>query len=216
MGADAIGDVLDRKNIAALVRFERVAVEDPRGVSLNGAVPMKDVEYAFITPPYSSGNSEFVKDPKKWLAECHLKARNGGPADQRIAEHYQQQYDAWKQGMEIPEDGTPIRGWPMLTPAQQENCIRVKIPTVEYLAEATADGLKALGMGSLDLKRKAIAWLAQAKDKGPLTLEIAAVRKENDALKVSLDTLQRQVKTLLEERDTSKRSHKRKESDEAA
>jgi hypothetical protein len=213
--ADVIGDVLDRKNIAALVRFERVAVEDHGAKSVNGVLPTIDIEYVYVTPPYSSGNSEVVKKAGPWLEDCHRKAKNG-LLDPRHAAHYQAQYDAWKTGLELPPEGTPIRGWQMLTPAQQENCIRLKIPTVEYLAAATDEGLKAMGMGALDLKRKAIAWLAQAHDKGPLTLEMAKMQKENDALKVSIETLQEQVKALISQREEPKRSHKRKEADEAA
>lgn len=209
------GVFLKREGPAAHVRFERKAEEDHRAGSTNGIVPTKDVEWAIITPPFSNGNSEVEKKAIPWLADCRQKAKNG-QMDPRHVDLYQRQYDAWKQGLEVPLDGTPIRGWSMLTPAQQENCIRLKILTVEYLAQANDDGLKALGMGSLDLKRKAIAWLAQAQDKGPLTLEIAAVKKENDMLKVSIETLQSQVKTLLDQQDTPKRSHKRKDADEAA
>jgi hypothetical protein len=52
-------------------------------------------------------------------------------------------------------------------------------------------------MGALEQKRKAIAWLAQALDKGPLTQQIAALQTENDVLKMSLATLTKQVETLM-------------------
>lgn len=207
------GVFLKREGPAALVRFLVKEEEDPRAQSQNGIVPTRDVEWVAITPPFSVGKSEVVKKAIPWLADCHTKAKNGA-MDPRHVDLYQRQYDAWKKGQEMPIDGTPIRGWAMLTPAQQENCIRLNILTVEYLAQANDDGLRALGMGSLDLKRKAIAWLAQAQDKGPLTIEMTRMQKENDVLKASVETLQNQVQALLAQQEAPKRSHKRKETDE--
>ena len=116
---------------------------------------------------------------------------------QEQADRYQRHYDAWKNGQELPLVGTPIRGWPVLTPSQQENLIRVNIPTVEYLAEANDEGLARIGMGGLEQKRKAIAWLAQATDKGPLTQQMASLQTENDVLKMSVETLTKQVNALM-------------------
>ncbi len=55
-----------------------------------------------------------------------------------------------------------------------------------------------IGPGAIDLKNKAIAWLGELKDKGANTMEIAALKGENESLKGSVATLERQVKTLME------------------
>lgn len=206
---DSVGAVLDRKAVRPLIRFTREAVDIPGAVSPTGVVQTRDVEYVHVTPPYSK--DEVVKKAKAFFEECAQKVGAQRMPREDLAA-YQQQYDAWKQGLEIPLVGTPIRGWPVLSPAQQENLIRAKIPTVEYLSEVNEEGLRAIGMGGTEMKRKAVAWLAQAKDKGPLTLEIAAVRAENDVLRMSVETLTGQVALLMEQaRDGKKPARKPRE-----
>ena len=191
---DTISSVLERKSIAPLVRFERHLEEDKLASLAQGRAVTRDVDFAIITPPYSK--DEVFKEALAFLRDNKIKVANGG-LTQEQADRYQRHYEAWKNGHELPLVGTPIRGWPVLTPAQQENLIRVNIPTVEYLSEANDEGLSRIGMGALEQKRKAIAWLAQATDKGPLTQHIAALQTENDVLKMSLATLTKQVEGLM-------------------
>lgn len=190
---DSVSAVLERKSIAPLVRFERQLVEDKPASLQAGRAVCKDVDYAIITPPYSK--DEVFKEASQFIEDVTRKSKQGIYTPQQL-DAFTRQYHAWKNGQEMPLVGTPIRGWPVLTPAQQENLVRVNIPTVEYLAEANDEGLRNIGMGALDMKRKAIAWLAQATDKGPLTQQMAAIQAENDVLKMSLDTLTRQVQAL--------------------
>lgn len=200
---DSIGAVMDRKTIPALVRFERRPIEDKAASLAQGRYVAKDVDYAIITPPYSK--DEQIKKVAQFLDDNALKVSHG-KISQEQADFYQKQYEAWKRGQELPLVGTPIRGWAVISPAQQEMLIRLNIPTVEYLAEINDEGTKAVGMGALDLKRKAKAWLAQAQDKGPLTQQMAALQAENDVLKGSLDSLTRQleeVKRLIPASPTS-------------
>lgn len=188
---------MERKSIAPLVRFERKAVEDRAASLAAGRAVMRDEDYAIITPPYSK--DEVVKGADQFIEDTKRKAAMGIILPEQ-ADRFVHQYDAWKNGQELPLVGTPIRGWPVLTPAQQENLIKVNIPTVEYLAEANDEGLRNIGMGALELKRKAIAWLAQAQDKGPLTQQMAAIQGENDMLKISVATLTKQVEQLVAQR----------------
>ena len=78
-----------------------------------------------------------------------------------------------------------------------EELIRMNILTVELLSNINDEGVKRIGMGAVDLKTKAKAWLAQLNDKGPLTLKVAATEKENALLKSSVETLQKQVESLM-------------------
>lgn len=187
---DSIGAVMDRKTIPALVRFERRPVEDKAASVAAGRYVAKDVDYAIITPPYSK--DEQIKKVTQFLDDNEVKVTHGKISPEQ-AEFYKKQYEAWKRGQELPLVGTPIRGWSVISPAQQEMLIRLNIPTVEYLAEINDEGTKAVGMGALDLKRKAKAWLAQAQDKGPLTQQMAAIQAENDVLKGSVESLMRQL-----------------------
>ena len=113
------------------------------------------------------------------------------------AANYEEQYRAWLNGQELPLSGTPIRGWGIISPAQQETLIKMRVMTVEDLAGMNDEGLRRLGMGAYDMKHKAVAWLSQLSDKGPLTLEVAALKAENSLLKSNVDTLTAKVDALV-------------------
>lgn len=192
---DAISAVVDRKSIAPLVRFERIAVKDAQASLSSGQYVAKDVDYAFITPPYSK--DEVVKKAKTFLEDNRVKVERGQlPAE--TADRYRRQYEAWKEGQELPLEGTPIKGWAMISPAQQAMLIDRKIPTVEMLAQANDEGMRNIGMGGMSMKKMAQGWIDQAKEKGPLSTKIASVESENTVLKGSIETLMKQVAALQE------------------
>lgn len=189
-----VDSVIDRKEIAPFVRFERLAVEDKAKSAQMGRYVAKDVDYALITAPYSK--DVFKQKVGDWFEQLKRDAQGGKVAPEWI-EKYQRQYDAWRNGQELPPEGTAIRGWGVISPAQQNELIRMNILTVETLANINAEGLTRIGMGAVELKTKANAWLAQLNDKGPLTLKIAETEKQNELLKGQVDVLQKQVEALM-------------------
>jgi len=191
----AVGGVFDREERKAYVRFELVAEEDIVASKEAGRYISKDIEYAKITPPYSKDC--VIQKVTTWIAQMEENVRNDR-LPRKWMEEYIAQLEGWRKGQELPPEGTAIRGWSMISPAQQENCIRVNILTVEDLAGLNDSGARMLGMGSLDLKNKALAWLAQAKDKGPLVIEMTALKRENETLKASLASLEAQVKQIMD------------------
>jgi hypothetical protein len=189
-----VGGLPERTDRKAYVRFELVPAEDKPASLLAGRYIAKDVEFALTSPPYSK---DVVRQKvTTWLTTMEDNVRND-----RLPRQWQDEYladlAAWRKGQDIPLQGTAIRGWGVISPAQQENLIRINILTVEDLAGINDEGARRIGMGSLDLKNKAVAWLAQLTDKGPLTQEIASVKQENATLKASLATLEEQVKALV-------------------
>lgn len=189
----AVGDVFERRDRAAHVRFERRAVEDKAASLREGHYVGKDVEFALITPPYS--RDVFVTEVEHWLNVLDQDTRNGRmPSEWQDA--YKKQLAAWRAGQTLPPVGSPIRGWGVLSPVQQEMLTSMNILTVEDLAGINDEGMRRIGMGGLDLKNKAKGWLAQLQDKGPLTQEIASVKAENAQLKASLETMQAQLDKL--------------------
>lgn len=189
----AVGELVDRKERPAYARFERVAVEDKRASLEAGHYVARDVDYALITPPYSK--DVFKIKVSQWLPDLQQQVHNQR-IPQQWADDYEKAYRAWQNGQEIPLRGSPIKGWGVLSPAQQETLIRMNILTVEDLAGINDEGIKRIGMGAVDLKTKAMAWLAQLNDKGPLTQEIAAVKSENAILKSNIETLTKKVEEL--------------------
>lgn len=190
----AVGEMLERKDRPAWVRFERVAIEDPVASRAAGHYVAKDVDYALITPPYSK--DVFKIKVSQWLVNLKQDVQNDR-LPQQWADQYTEAYRRWQNGQEIPLNGIPIKGWGVISPAQQETLIRLNILTVEDMAACNDEGVNRIGMGANDLRNKAKAWLAQLTDKGGLTVEMAAIKSENAVLKGSVETLTRQVEELM-------------------
>lgn len=184
-----------KKEIPAHVRFEIRTIEDIAASKAAGKYVAKDVDYVIITAPYSEGKENVHQKVSGWLTYLENEVACGRmPAE--WADRYKTMYRKWKAGQEIPLDGTPIKGWGVIAPAQQEMLLRIGIHTVEELAQANDTGMRSIGMGAQDLKNKAMAWLAQLQDKGPLTQEIAALKREKESQKGQIETLMRQVEEL--------------------
>jgi len=190
----SVNDVLERKDRPAYVRFERVPVEDKAASVAAGHYVAKDIDFANITPPYSKDVFK-IKVPQ-WLSNMKQDVQNGR-MPQEWMDKYIDAYNRWKNGQEIPLNGTPIKGWGVISPAQQETLIRLNILTVEDLAAMNDEGIHRVGMGASELRNKAKGWLAQLNDKGPLTLEVSTLKSENEQLKISVQTLTAQVQALM-------------------
>lgn len=181
------------------ISFKRVPVQDKEKTLEAGHYVAVDVDYINVTQP--GGTDVFEQKVDFFFDQCQRDMNNGRlPAEWLTA--YRRKYEAWKNGQEIPVDGTPIRGWPVISPAQQETLIRLNILTVEALSSISADAVKRVGIGGADLKNKAKAWLKQIKQAGKLTLEYAELQKENETLKGSLAALEEKIK-LLEQQISS-------------
>ena len=191
--SDAIGMMSDRKERAPLIRFERIVEENIPASREAGHFVPKEVGYAVITPPYSSDVNKHEL-PAYW--DKLQRDVQGGRFKQEWLDHYKKAYRAFCDGQELPVNGIPIRGWGVISPAQQESLTRMNILTVEDLAEVNDEGMKRIGMGAIDLKNKARAWLQQLTDKGPLVQEIAAVKKENGVLQGTINGLIAKVEQL--------------------
>lgn len=188
-----VGEMVERKERPAYVRFERRAVEDKPASLRQGRFVAKDMDFALVTPPYS--RDVFEEGAQSWLSKMRQQASKG-----RIPhswyERYAETYERWKRGEEMPLNGTAIKGWQVISPAQQKNLISLNILTVEDLAAVNDEGLRRIGMGAMALRDKAKAWLSQASDKGPLTMENAALKAENAALKNQNDQLEARMREL--------------------
>lgn len=189
-----VADLVDRKERPAYVRFERIAVEDKAASVSQGRYVAREIDMALITPPYSKDVFK-IKVPQ-WIANMKQDVQNNRLPEAWM-DDYIAAYEKWKKGEEIPLNGIAIKGWGVISLSQQETLIRMNVLTVEDLAAINDEGIKRIGMGGMDLKNKAQAWLAQLKDKGPLTQEMASIKAENSLLKSNVETLTRQVGELL-------------------
>lgn len=190
---DIIGEVIERKERPPVVRFERVPLEDKHKSIELGRYVAKDVDFAFVTPPYSK--DVFKQKAEDWFKQLKSDMESGRIPEEWV-EMYKEKYARWQKGQEMPLNGTPIKGWGVISPAQQETLIRMHVLTVEDLSMMNDEGIRHIGMGGMDMKNKAKAWLAQLNDKGKFTQEMAALQQENMHLRNSVEKLESMVANL--------------------
>lgn len=96
----------------------------------------REVEYVLVAP-----SGEGYDRSKTWHRINHIKPSGKENADNigdlakldRWAQ-IEKKYNAWKEGSEIPEDGTPLAAWAGLTQDQASFVARMGIRTVEAVA----------------------------------------------------------------------------------
>lgn len=178
------------------VQFELRAVEDRAATIESGHYSSRDVAYAMITPAGSKDRIE--RDAEEWLQHIEAQSRaERFPLEWVRA--YRMAFEDWKKGNDPVLEGTDVRNWPAISPAQLKTLLAWNVRTVEDLAAANAETLQRLGMGAAALKEKAAQWLASAKNVGEVSEKMAALVTENAALKVQVESLQAKVKNLAEQ-----------------
>lgn len=173
------------------VRFKRVAVRDNAKSVEMGYEVTRDEDFACITPPGSRDCVEKVA--AEWLREIEAKSRNG---DQgwpfEFVQGFKMAYEQYLQQNEMPPMGTPIRGFMLLQPSEQQRCLSANILTVEDLASANEQAIGRIGMGARALSEKAAAWLRTRGDGS------AQVASENVNLKIENEQLKEQLASALD------------------
>lgn len=168
------------------IKFERRQVEDRIASQAQGHYVPKDVDIVILQRPGSRDTVE--KEVSLWLKEWDEKARqNLLPLSWAL--DAKKGYEYWKSGEEPPVNGTAIKGWPVLSPAQQRVCIEAQIRTVEDLAAIPDGSIAILGIGGVGMKLKAQAWMAEANTKG-------IIAEENATLKLQLESQAKQIAEL--------------------
>lgn len=113
----------------------------------------------------------------------------GTPPD---TERWPRQYQQFKASQTQTVEGTPINEWAMITRSDARSFKDMGIHTVEQLASLGDNNLT--WFGARKMKELAIAYLAQAKNGSGIT----KLQSENDQLKIELETLKAQIKSLTE------------------
>lgn len=189
----SVGELINREERPAYVRFERRPMEDKAASIREGRYVAKDVDFALVTPPYSKDCVEYKVE--QWLINMDRNVRDGR-IPEKWADQWKASYNSWKNGQEMPLSGTPIKGWGVLSPAQQQTLIAMNCLTVEDLAGINDEGLRRIGMGAIELRDKAKNWLASMKDHGAVTVQLAAMEQENRNLAATVEALKAQVEAL--------------------
>lgn len=107
-----------------------------------------------------------------------------------LRKRFPREYAAFKNGLDAPEQGTPIAQMPGITRSQAEELAHSHVKTIEALAGLPDDLLnKAVGMGGFALREKAKRWVEATNGSAPME-KLAA---ENEQLKGSMDAMKAQM-----------------------
>jgi hypothetical protein len=142
----SVNDLVNREERPAYVQFERRAVEDKPASIREGRYIAKDVDIALVTPAYSKDCMEQKVD--QWLSNIDRNLREGR-VPQTWVDQWKESLKRWKEGQEMPLNGTPIKGWGVISPAQQATLIGINCRTVEDLAAINDEGIRRVGMGAI-------------------------------------------------------------------
>jgi len=158
---------------ALLVKFYLKSVQDSSASSAEGRPIYREKEYIEIRFP---GN------------RTDAVARPATPADkQRFPRHY----DAFKQRIEMPVEGTPLTEWPAISRSQAEELSFYHIKTVEQLANVSdSNGTQFMGFNGLRQKAKEFIELSKsAVEASELKLELEKRDNQIAALQAQIDKL---------------------------
>ena len=189
----SVGELVSREERPPYVRFERQVVEDKAASLAQGHYVGKDVDFVMVTP--CGSKDEMVSKVDRWFETTERNVRDGR-MNSKWLELWKEGYARWKNGQEMPLNGTAIRGWGLISPAMQETLIRMHCITIEDLAAINDEGLRRIGMGAMELRNKAKTYLQAMKDHGPITTQMTALEQENKILKSQIETLGAQVAAL--------------------
>lgn len=187
---NAVNELIRSDDRPPYIRFEQRPMEDRAASLEKGHYVTRAVDFVVITPVGSK--DEIPKIAREWLEQCKQQAKEGRLPQPWLVK-YEQAYEAWKRNEELPEDGTPIKGWQVLSPAQQQQILAANIRTVEDLARINGEAKQRIGMGAEELRVLAEKWLRTAKDVGSVVQENTALRVENAALKARLAEVEQKL-----------------------
>lgn len=175
------------------IRFETRSEEDREATISAGMKKYKDVDWVFVTP---QGAKDAVEDKAvDWLNKIKQKAQTGF-YDIEWIDTFHKMYEMYKQGKEMPIDGTPLRMLPHLfTPAEIQNCANVNIQTLEQLASMNEEAISRLGMGGREWKSRAQEAISLSAGKGD-SIKISALQTENDDLKTRVSDLENVIRDM--------------------
>lgn len=189
----SVGELVEREERPAFVAFERRAVENKRKSLEEGRYIADDINYVLVTPPYSRDCYE--ERAETWLEKQKDNVKKGRISP-RFYELWKESYERWKEGLDPVLDGTDIREWSAISPAEAKNLFSMGIRTIEDLAQANDQGIRRIGMGGATLKNKAAAYIKGSGDTGKLAMENAQLKKDIEVLKGSLESLQNQMSKM--------------------
>jgi hypothetical protein len=184
------------------ISFGHEEIEDRDTSIANGYYTGKQVPFVYLTP---SGTKDVIpRNAADWFAQIKRQAMDGKFPHAWLSE-YEAAFKRWQETNEMPEFGTPIKTWPVLSPGERDAVLHSNIRTVEDLAQASEQGLQNIGMNARSLKQKAIDWIESATSNGTVVAKLEALRVDNEALKETLQSAMATIAQMKAQQDKRSR-----------
>lgn len=169
--------------------------------------PIDWVTYA----PIHAANSTRIVAPVKSIMPPQNMARDKGGLKMNLMRHRWEQiepaYKAWKDGHELPVNGTPLGAWPGINAVQANAFIAKGLNSVEQIASMPDTVIEKIHLPNVrGLVEQARAFVA-AHDRNSVANRITEMEKSNADLQEQLAA----AMALLEEQTKPKRLRPRKE-----
>lgn len=165
-----------------LLEFEYRAVEDRTKTLASGAYSTKDVAFVMVHRPGSKDVHE--EDAEAWGRKLAERARQG-LCPQTWVLDFKRLFEAWKNGEELPPEGTPIKSWPALSPSAVKQIIAAGFRTVEQLASANDVECSSIGLQAIEFRNRARQYVEAATGPG----KVAEKQRELEARIAAQDLL---------------------------
>lgn len=177
------------------VVFETRSMEDRQASIDAGRIIYKDVDFAIITPQGSKDRIEQVA--LEWLAKIEKEAAHGRfhPDWPR---QYRRAYQDFLEDKDPQVDGTPLKDWPILSPAQIRNFNAINLRSVEDIANANEETIMRMGMGARDLQNRARNYLKVSSGDSKVAENVSRLESENEGLKKRNEELSSQMAQLAQ------------------
>lgn len=159
------------------VKFFTKPVKDDSASDAAGRPIFKDREYVEIRTPGQQTN--VVQRPVTDMDRSRFR----------------QAYAMFKSGQDDQLVGTPLEEAPWITRSQVEELAYLRVRTVEHLAELN-DSVCGQNAGMYELKRKAQAFIANAKDGAPAAALAAAKEEFANEIETLKRTIEEQSKII--------------------
>jgi hypothetical protein len=157
-------------------------INEEKSSELGYPVP-KFTTMLFITPhDQKGGPSEFIADD--FMARKEKEAALGNYDPSWIA-IFKEKYKAYKEGREMPVNGTPLITYERIAKQRRED-LAFRFPTVEDLASVPDSALSDIGLDGRVLRDLARLDIKAKKDMSPVVAELAnaneTIRRQQEQL----------------------------------
>jgi len=176
------------------IRFETRTEEDRQRSIDEGRMIYKDVDWIIVTPHGARDSNE--DRAVEWISKKESMTRQG-TFDIEILGKIRKSYQAYKEGKELPVEGTPLAMLPHLfSPAEIANCKSLNILSLETLAQANEETIARLGMGSREIKHRAQEAVKLSASGTGDALKISALQQENADLRDRMRDLESVIRDM--------------------